>query len=167
MCGLDAGSSLSGAVFRLGCWRRGLPLLALVPPPGAECGERAGHAERDAGPQNGAVILMEEVDELAPIVVEFLGFLHAGVELRRPGRGGAEVFQPLGAQPLPSLLPLGLRGDRLAPFRLQQRTQAGPVWAVVTAEPTSTTWDPGDGSVPFTCAGPGTAYSLFAAMALL
>ena len=41
---------------------------------------------------------------------------------------------------------------------LQQRTQAGPVWAVVTARPSSTTWDPGDGSAPFTCAGAGTAY---------
>jgi hypothetical protein len=41
---------------------------------------------------------------------------------------------------------------------LRQRTQAGPVWAVVTARPTSTTWDPGDGSAPVTCMGPGTAY---------
>jgi hypothetical protein len=41
---------------------------------------------------------------------------------------------------------------------LRQRTQAGPVWAIVVARPTSTTWDPGDGSAPFTCAGPGTPY---------
>jgi hypothetical protein len=41
---------------------------------------------------------------------------------------------------------------------LSQRTQAGPVWAQVTATPTSTTWDPGDGSAPVTCAGSGTAY---------
>ena len=41
---------------------------------------------------------------------------------------------------------------------LRQRTQAGPVWAVVVARPTSTTWDPGDGSPAFTCAGPGTPY---------
>jgi hypothetical protein len=41
---------------------------------------------------------------------------------------------------------------------LSQRTQAGPVWAEVTATPTSTTWDPGDGSAPVTCAGPGTEY---------
>jgi hypothetical protein len=41
---------------------------------------------------------------------------------------------------------------------LSQRTQAGPVWAQVTATPMSTTWDPGDGSAPVTCAGPGTPY---------
>jgi hypothetical protein len=41
---------------------------------------------------------------------------------------------------------------------LRQRTQAGPVWAEVTATPVSTTWDAGDGSAPVTCAGPGTAY---------
>jgi hypothetical protein len=41
---------------------------------------------------------------------------------------------------------------------LTQRTQAGPVWAQVTATPTSTTWDPGDGSAPVVCDGPGTAY---------
>lgn len=41
---------------------------------------------------------------------------------------------------------------------LRQRTQAGPVWAQVVARPTSTTWDPGDGSLPFTCAGAGTPY---------
>jgi hypothetical protein len=41
---------------------------------------------------------------------------------------------------------------------LSQRTQAGAVWAVVVARPTSTTWDPGDGSAPFTCAGAGTPY---------
>jgi hypothetical protein len=41
---------------------------------------------------------------------------------------------------------------------LRQRTQAGPVWAEVTATPVSTLWDPGDGSEPLVCAGPGTAY---------
>lgn len=41
---------------------------------------------------------------------------------------------------------------------LSQRTQAGPVWARVTATPTSTTWDPGDGSPVVSCAGPGTPY---------
>lgn len=41
---------------------------------------------------------------------------------------------------------------------LTQRTAAGPVWAEVTATPVSSTWDPGDGSDPLVCAGPGTAY---------
>lgn len=41
---------------------------------------------------------------------------------------------------------------------LSQRTQAGPVWARVTATPTSTTWDPGDGSPVVSCSGPGTPY---------
>jgi hypothetical protein len=41
---------------------------------------------------------------------------------------------------------------------LRQRTHAGAVWAVVVARPVSTTWDPGDGSPAFTCAGPGTPY---------
>lgn len=41
---------------------------------------------------------------------------------------------------------------------LRQRTSAGPVWAEVTATPVSTSWDPGDGSSPFTCGGPGRAY---------
>jgi hypothetical protein len=41
---------------------------------------------------------------------------------------------------------------------LRQRTQAGPVWAVVTARPMSVSWDPGDGSQPVVCAGPGTPY---------
>jgi hypothetical protein len=41
---------------------------------------------------------------------------------------------------------------------LKQRTQAGPVWAEVTATPMSTTWDAGDGSAPVVCAGPGTPY---------
>lgn len=41
---------------------------------------------------------------------------------------------------------------------LRQRTTAGPVWAEVTATPVSTSWDPGDGSQPLVCAGPGTAY---------
>lgn len=43
---------------------------------------------------------------------------------------------------------------------LTQRTQAGPVWAEVTATPTSTTWDPGDGSAPVVCEGSGTPYDL-------
>ncbi len=41
---------------------------------------------------------------------------------------------------------------------LRQRTSAGPVSVEVVATPVSTTWDPGDGSEPFTCAGPGTVY---------
>jgi hypothetical protein len=41
---------------------------------------------------------------------------------------------------------------------LRQRTQAGPVWAEVTATPVSTTWDAGDGTVPLVCDGPGTPY---------
>lgn len=41
---------------------------------------------------------------------------------------------------------------------LVQRTVLGPVWVVVTATPTSTSWDPGNGSVPLVCAGPGTPY---------
>jgi hypothetical protein len=41
---------------------------------------------------------------------------------------------------------------------LRQRTSVGPVWAEVVAAPVSTTWEPGDGSAPFTCAGPGTVY---------
>jgi hypothetical protein len=41
---------------------------------------------------------------------------------------------------------------------LRQRTQAGPVWAEVTATPVSTTWDPGDGSAPVVCNGSGTPY---------
>jgi hypothetical protein len=41
---------------------------------------------------------------------------------------------------------------------LRQRTQAGPVWAEVTATPVSTRWDAGDGSAPVACPGPGTAY---------
>lgn len=41
---------------------------------------------------------------------------------------------------------------------LRQRTQAGPVWAEVTATPVSTSWDPGDGSAPVVCDGPGTPY---------
>lgn len=41
---------------------------------------------------------------------------------------------------------------------LQQRTTAGPVWAEVTATPVRTSWDPGDGSAPLVCAGPGTPY---------
>jgi hypothetical protein len=41
---------------------------------------------------------------------------------------------------------------------LRQRTQAGPVWAEVTATPVSTTWDTGDGTSPLVCEGPGTPY---------
>jgi hypothetical protein len=41
---------------------------------------------------------------------------------------------------------------------LRQRTQAGPVWAEVTATPVSTTWDAGDGTAPLVCDGPGTPY---------
>ena len=41
---------------------------------------------------------------------------------------------------------------------LRQRTQAGPVWAEVTATPVSTSWDPGDGSPSVVCDGPGTPY---------
>lgn len=41
---------------------------------------------------------------------------------------------------------------------LRQRTNAGPVWAEVTATPVATSWDPGDGSQPLVCPGPGTAY---------
>jgi hypothetical protein len=41
---------------------------------------------------------------------------------------------------------------------LRQRTTAGPVWAEVTATPVGTSWDPGDGSAPLVCPGPGTAY---------
>lgn len=41
---------------------------------------------------------------------------------------------------------------------LRQRTVAGPVWAQVVATPVSTTWDPGDGSTPVVCSGPGTPY---------
>ena len=41
---------------------------------------------------------------------------------------------------------------------LRQRTQAGPVWAEVTATPVSTSWDPGDASAPVVCNGPGIPY---------
>jgi hypothetical protein len=41
---------------------------------------------------------------------------------------------------------------------LQQRTQAGPVWAQVTARPVRSVWDAGDGSDPVVCAGPGQPY---------
>jgi hypothetical protein len=41
---------------------------------------------------------------------------------------------------------------------LKQRTSAGGVWARVTARPVSTSWDPGDGSPPVKCQGPGTPY---------
>lgn len=41
---------------------------------------------------------------------------------------------------------------------LSQTTRAGNVWARVTATPVSTSWDPGDGSAPVVCRGPGTPY---------
>lgn len=41
---------------------------------------------------------------------------------------------------------------------LTQQTQAGAVWARVTAEPMSTTWDAGDGTASLVCDGPGTPY---------
>jgi hypothetical protein len=41
---------------------------------------------------------------------------------------------------------------------LSQQTTAGPVWATVTATPVASRWDPGDGSPPVSCAGPGVAY---------
>ncbi len=40
-----------------------------------------------------------------------------------------------------------------------QRTQAGSVWAVVSAEPVSATWWPGDGGAPVQCAGAGRAWT--------
>jgi hypothetical protein len=55
-------------------------------------------------------------------------------------------------------LPTWLWVDRASWRVLRQRTNAGPVWAEVVASPVSTTWDPGDGTEPFTCAGPGTVY---------
>jgi hypothetical protein len=39
---------------------------------------------------------------------------------------------------------------------LEQRTEAGAVWAEVTARPVAQTWHFGDGSPPLTCEGPGT-----------
>jgi len=39
-----------------------------------------------------------------------------------------------------------------------QRTQAGGVWAEVTAEPVSTEWTPGDGSPPVRCPGAGVPW---------
>ena len=36
--------------------------------------------------------------------------------------------------------------------------RAGPVWANVTATPSSLTFEPGGGLAPVSCAGPGTAY---------
>jgi hypothetical protein len=39
---------------------------------------------------------------------------------------------------------------------LEQRTEAGAVWAEVTARPVRQTWYFGDGSPPLVCAGPGT-----------
>lgn len=39
-----------------------------------------------------------------------------------------------------------------------ERVQAGPVWAEVTAAPTSLTFTPGDGHPAVTCGGPGTPY---------
>ncbi len=43
---------------------------------------------------------------------------------------------------------------------VQQRTQAGDVWAEVVASPLEATWDPGDGSPVVRCTGPGTAWSV-------
>jgi hypothetical protein len=39
---------------------------------------------------------------------------------------------------------------------LHQRTQAGAVWAEVTARPVAQTWYFGDGSAPLVCTGRGT-----------
>jgi hypothetical protein len=55
-------------------------------------------------------------------------------------------------------LPTWLWVDPAAWRVLRQRTSAGPVWAEVVATPVSTTWDAGDGTGSFSCAGPGTAY---------
>lgn len=41
---------------------------------------------------------------------------------------------------------------------MRQRTQAGPVWAEVTATPVATTWDAGDDTTLVMCNGPGTPY---------
>jgi len=41
----------------------------------------------------------------------------------------------------------------------RQRTEAGAVWAVVTARPASSTWDPGDGGPLVTCSGPPRPWS--------
>ena len=41
---------------------------------------------------------------------------------------------------------------------LSQQTTAGAVWATVTATPVASSWDPGDGSPPVSCAGAGVAY---------
>jgi hypothetical protein len=38
------------------------------------------------------------------------------------------------------------------------RVQAGPVWAEVTATPTRLSMQPGTGTPPVSCPGPGTAY---------
>lgn len=41
---------------------------------------------------------------------------------------------------------------------LRQQTAVGGLWAVVTARPTSSTWDAGDGTSPLVCDGPGRPY---------
>ena len=43
---------------------------------------------------------------------------------------------------------------------LTASASAAGVTATVTAEPVEMLWDPGDGSKPFTCRGPGVAYDL-------
>lgn len=40
----------------------------------------------------------------------------------------------------------------------RQRVEAGPVWAEVTATPVQLAMEPGDGTAPIYCAGPGTPY---------
>ncbi|MGQ0631500.1 MAG: hypothetical protein ACT4P1_10685 [Sporichthyaceae bacterium] len=42
---------------------------------------------------------------------------------------------------------------------VSQRTEAGAVWAMVSAEPVETLWWPGDGSDPVRCAGAGRPWS--------
>jgi hypothetical protein len=40
----------------------------------------------------------------------------------------------------------------------RQRTSAGAVWALVTARPVATEWQPGDGGHPVVCQGPGVPW---------
>ncbi|RRO17100.1 hypothetical protein EIL87_12320 [Saccharopolyspora rhizosphaerae] len=40
----------------------------------------------------------------------------------------------------------------------RQRVEAGPVWAEVTATPVRLAMEPGDGTAPVSCTGPGTPY---------
>lgn len=47
--------------------------------------------------------------------------------------------------------------DKWKPVR--QRTQAGGVWAEVTATPVEATWFPGDGNAPVRCLGAGRAWT--------